>query len=72
MKALIISFFCVILGYSFFFNDKNSKVESTLQMDMSSENIDAKIKPYFISDTIDYFAKQNELIYDEDFPEQFF
>ncbi len=59
MKPLIISFFCIILGYSFFF-DKKEEVKSSPVMqksDIKDVDIEVARKVYY-SDTLDYFAQE--------------
>lgn len=73
MKALIISFFCVILGYSLFFDNEDTKVESPIEkVDITSGEKYANEKLYYISDTIEYFARQKSLINSNNFSEGFF
>lgn len=63
MKALIISFFSIILGYSFFFDNNDSK--KTLpappaELSVTDMDGDGKV---FYSDTIEYFARKRDASY---------
>ncbi|MDD4515250.1 hypothetical protein [Massilibacteroides sp.] len=56
MKALIFSFFCIILGYSFLFDKKEVKDSS------STQNVDAVVidntnsQKVFYVDSVEYYA----------------
>lgn len=63
MKALIISFFCVILGYSVFFDNKEAEVRvPEKRFDVSSSEKDSDRMPFFISDSIEFLSSQKALL----------
>lgn len=64
MKALILSFFCVILGYSFFFDKEDTKEVPVInQSDKTNKDMRDAARTISQSDTIDYFASQNSMFY---------
>lgn len=66
MKALIISFFCIILGYSFLFDEKEEVKSSPImnQSEIKDVDIEGAHKVYTI-DTLDYFAQKKSLLPNE-------
>ncbi|GEM_PF-1362649 len=64
MKALIISFFCIILCYSFLFDEKK-EVKSSPVMDSSEiKDVDIEVaRNIYYSDTLEYFAQKKNNYY---------
>lgn len=64
MKALIISFFCFILGYSYFFDkdDSNETSHEQQQIGPSAASVDKAEKPFY-TDSMEYFARKRGVIY---------
>lgn len=67
MKALILSFFCVILGYSFFFDKEDTEETPVVnQSDKTDRDMKDAARTISQTDTIDYFARQGSLLYTRD------
>ncbi|WP_085536072.1 hypothetical protein [Massilibacteroides vaginae] len=76
MKALIISFFCIILGYSFLFDNKEDVNPSPVmnKSEIKDVDIDVARKVYYLN-THDYFAQKRFSIHSIDsiyFSDRFF
>lgn len=67
MKALIISFFCIILGYSFLFDKKEDMKSSPVMNKSEIKDVDIEVarKIYYL-DTLDYFAQKRFSIHIDD------
>lgn len=73
MKALIISFFCIILGYSFFFDKKEeSKVLPSIEYMNAPEVKTEKMGEKSTIDTVDFYANQRTVIFLEKPADQIF
>jgi hypothetical protein len=73
MKASIISFFCILLGYSLFFDKDETKEFSDDQPkdEVSIIDVETGKSKYASMDTIDYYAKQKDLLFEHNYSHLF-
>ncbi len=66
MKALLVSFFCIIWAYSLFFDKEKERDEPAVkQSEISVSDVKAVGNAY-LTDTMDYYVKTYKLICVED------
>lgn len=62
MKALIISFFCIILGYSFLFDKKEEEKSAPVMNQSEIKDVDIEeVRKIYQVDTLDYFAQKKSV-----------
>lgn len=67
MKALIISFFCIILGYSFIFDRKEEVKSSPIMNQSEIKDVDIEVaRKVYYADTLDYFAQKRFVIHPDE------
>ncbi|MDD2436426.1 MAG: hypothetical protein PHG27_00845 [Massilibacteroides sp.] len=61
MKALIVSFFCILWGYSLFFDKKETKENIPVRVsEIPVSNPETVRGNIYMVDTMGYYAKKND------------